>query len=128
MLFSGTGQPVPFVYSLTPTIGGTAPSRPVYTLTLPATDYSIQQVYIINSSADPDQQIMIRRTFRPGDVIVINCDTFAVTVNGEAADFDGVFPLLDPRLGTTNTIDFYAIAADTPILTPQIDWTKRWVS
>ena len=128
VLFSGTGQAVPFVYTLTPTVGGTAPSRPVYTLTLPATDYTIQQIYIVNSSQNPDQQITITRTFLPGDVIVIDCDSFSVTVNGAAADFDGQFPLLDPRLGTTNTISFYAVAADTPTLTPRIDWTSRYLS
>ena len=66
-LFGWTGQPVPFIHTLTPTIGGSAPARPVYTLTLPATDYSIQSVYIVNTTQDPDQQITINRAVRPAD-------------------------------------------------------------
>jgi len=128
-LASGWGvSGLPFLYTLTPTVGGTAPSRPVYTLTLPATDYTIQQVYVVNATVAPTKRLTITRAFLPGDVISIDCDSYEVTVNGAAVDFSGTFPLLDPRAGSTNAINFYALAADTPTLTPAIAWTPRYLS
>lgn len=118
-----------YAYTLTPTVGGTIYSRPAFTITLPSDiDYGISEIRIANTSVSPSVQITITRTFAPGDVLIVNSDTYAVTVNGVAVDFEGGFPLLDPRAGTTNSIVIYAVAQTAPTLSPIIDWVPRFAA
>ena len=128
----GGGGPagVSFSYTLTPTVGGTIYSRPRLTITIPnaGIDYGISKIRILNTTASPDQEFIVTRVFVPGDVLVIDSDTFLCQVNGVPADFSGQFVTLDPRLGTTNSIVIYAVATDAPSLTPVLDWTSRYAA
>lgn len=128
----GGGGPagVSFAYTLTPTVGGTIYSRPRITITIPnaGTDYGITRIRILNTTANPDQEFVVSRAFVPGDVLVIDSDTFICQVNGVPADFSGQFITLDPRLGSTNSIVIYALATDAPSLTPLLEWTSRFAA
>lgn len=118
-----------WLYALMPTVGGTAPSRPVFIITYPlGPDYGLTQLRIVNASLSPSPQITVIRTFSPGDVLIIDCDELSVEVNSTPVDFFGAFPLLDPRVGATNAINLYAWAASAPTLTPEIDWTPRFAA
>ena len=91
-------------------------------------DEGIGKIRILNTTASPDQEFIVTRVFVPGDVLVIDSDTFLCQVNGVPADFSGQFVTLDPRLGTTNSIVIYAVATDAPSLTPVLDWTSRYAA
>lgn len=119
-----------FAYTLTPTIGGDIYSRPVFMLTVPnaGTNYNISQIRLVNTTVTPNQEIDITFAFQPGDVLTIDCSAYTVKVNGIPVDFAGQFPVLDPRAGATNNFVLYALATDQPTVTPEIDWTSRWLS
>lgn len=114
--------------TLTPTPGGSGPCRPTYTITFPGAAYGTTILTVRNVSVSIPQALTITRTFGATDIVVINCDTFVVTVNGAVVDFGGQFPLLDPRAGATNSIQIDSTSTSLSTLTVQIDWRSRWLS
>ena len=65
-----------------------------------------------------NRTVTVARTFAPGDVLVIDCDAKAVTHNGAAVDYSGMFPTFQPGsnpfhtvIAGTAVVDLTAIAA-----------------
>lgn len=108
-----------------PAIGGNLYSRPTITITVVAAN-GMTQLRIENQTLSPVPALIIDRVFANSDVIVIDSATYSVTVNGVATDYEGQFPLLDPRISATNDIDIQATATSAPNLNMGIAWRDRY--
>lgn len=57
---------------------------------------SVSQVYAIKfKNVDRDgneSEIIVNRTFNDGEILVIDCDEYKVTVDGTEVDYSGIFP------------------------------------
>lgn len=110
-------------FTETPTVGGTAPYQlPIFTITIDALTGAGDYVQISNDNNN--QEILIYgQVLTAGDVIVIDCSTRTVTLNGTEIDYDGTFLELEPGANsitytdgfTTRTVDVSAV------------YTKRWL-
>jgi hypothetical protein len=111
------------------TPGGNAPTRPVFTIAVPAGGpYGLTQIAVQNLTASGQPVIRAPRTYSALDTLTIDTDTYKVSIQtGQSVDFAGTVNLiLDPRPGTTNTIRILAIATSIPTLNVTINWTPRW--
>jgi hypothetical protein len=75
--------------SIVLTFTGSAPSKPIFTIDM-TTVGSAQVVELLNF--DTGEYMKIDGPFTNGDQIIVNCLTLAVTKNGTAYPFRGVFP------------------------------------
>jgi len=86
---------------------GTAPAKPIITLTL-TTLSGITKIGVTNNTTS--QTITVQRTFTSSEVLVIDSDNKIVTVDGLEVDYDGVFPDLQQDDNSID-IDFTGTSA-----------------
>lgn len=109
------------------TVGGNIYSRPTLTITVPSGGpYGMTRIAVINATVSPTEALTVLRTWAADEVLVINCDTFSVTVDGVEVNYAGNFPVFDRRAGTTNSIEVHATASSTPTLNCSFVHTPRW--
>jgi len=113
-----------------PTAPATAPCEPAYTLTIGTADYGITSLWLVNTSVSPDRKLIVNQSFAGAGTVVINSNTYAVTVNGSAAqDTEGAFPPLDPSAGgTSNEFEIHAKATAQPTIAYDASWTARYLT
>lgn len=119
-----------YVKSLTPTVGGTIYTRPIIEIVIPGVGgapFGTTQIWVVNSTVFPPQQILIEAVFTSASIILIDTQQELVTIDDVPVDFSGVFPIMDPRAGATNTIEIHSTSTSTPTFGVSIDWTKRYV-
>jgi hypothetical protein len=116
-----------YVWTIAP--GGTAPSQPKFTITIPAGGpYGMTKLWIINDSLSPPLKLVVIKAFAANDVIVIDSALFDATVNAvAAANTEGAYPSLDPRTAS-NALEVHALATSAPTLSITTDWTPRYLS
>lgn len=116
-----------YKHTLTCAVGGSAPSRPTYTITYPAgSNYGVDQLYVENVTTG--NRLTVIRYFTPGDVTVIDCGGETVKVNGVAVEPYGRWPILDPSAAANNSVELHVQARSQPTMTFQADWTARFRS
>ena len=96
-------------------VGGTWRTWPVFELTARAGSS-------VKVEDDADSYVLIERTFRAGDVVLIDCEREAVSVNGADAAADvalgSAFFALEPG---THVLSFSGCSAH------ETTWTERWL-
>lgn len=112
---------------LAPAPGGSAFTYPVITITMPAGGpYGTTSIWVINSTVTPNEQITVNATFAANDVLVIDCDSMTVTLNGVAHDYFGKFPRLDRQAGATNNLEIHTTSTSLPTLNTTTTWRPRY--
>lgn len=83
----------PYTYALSFT--GSAPEqRPIIEITLTAITPSATNFVSVRNDTST-QELVITDTFADGDVLLIDCENFAVTKNGDPVDYTGAFPVFE---------------------------------
>lgn len=102
---------------------GTAPYQlPTVTLTM-TTIPDADSRQIVWGNGGNGQVISIQRIFTSGDVVVINCETKEVTVNGTAVAFTGAFPEFPIGAQVIQYTDSFTSRTFTEVVT----YTKRYL-
>lgn len=111
-----------------PAPGGNAFTYPVITITVPNVvgAYGTTSIWVINSTVTPNEQITVNATFAANDVLVIDCSTMAVTLNGVAHDYFGRFLRLDRQAGATNSLEIHSTSTSLPTLNITVTWRPRF--
>lgn len=104
------------------TLGGTAPQRPIITVTINAVTGGTNSELSIGIT-ETSQTITVSRTYTAGDVLVINSENSMVTVNGTEVEFTGPILELDPGAYTLTYHDTFT-TRDVDI---RIDYHKRYL-
>jgi hypothetical protein len=77
-----SGSEYKYAWAVAP--GGTAPSQPKFTITIPAGGpYGMSKLWVINNSLSPPLKLVIIKAFAANDVIEIDSSLFETTVNDE---------------------------------------------
>lgn len=106
------------------TPGGTAQvQQPIITLTVNSGTGLTAQTITISNPATSVGITSIVRTWIATDVMVVNCATKSVTINGVAADYSGAFPTWVPGSGNIR----YADGFTTRNVTLSATYTKLYL-
>lgn len=110
-------------YTVTPTIGGSAPYQlPIITLELNTITGTGDYVQFTNDNNN--QEILLTGLgLADGDIIVINCEERTVTLNGDPADYFGTFLELEPGSGSITYLDGFT----TRNIDLNISYYKRYL-
>lgn len=103
-------------------IGGSYLSLPTFTITLTAVTGGTAKYMRITNPAN-SKALTITRTWANADVVVINCSTKIVTVNGVLTDYTGTFPTYD----TTDTQVQYDDTFTTRTVALSMTHIKRYL-
>lgn len=110
-------------FTETPTVGGNAPFQlPVITITINSLTGAGDYLQISNDNNN--QELLIYgQGLANGDVVVIDCEQRAVTLNGDLIDYNGTFLELEPGANSiTYTDGFTTRSVDVSAV-----YTKRWL-
>lgn len=109
--------------NMAPTIGGSAPQQlPIFTITLNTITGDGDYIQLSNDSNGQDM-LLYGLGFEDGDVVVINCETRQVTVDGTLVDYRGVFLELEPGANSITYTDGFT-TRDVDI---QAEYYKRYL-
>lgn len=105
---------------------GSAPARPIYQVSVGGGAVVVSRWELSNTTLG--QTMAIQRTFASGDSIVVDTVAMTVKVNGVEVEWSGALPLLERRLGTTNSLRQTATATGgVPTLPMTTTWRPRWL-
>lgn len=110
-------------FTETPTVGGNAPYQlPIFTITIDALTGTGDYIQISNDN-NSQEIVVYGQSLEAGDVVVINCETREVTINGVLADYVGTFLELEPGANSITYTDGFA----TRTVDVAASYTKRWL-
>lgn len=112
------------VYTDNYTFLGSAPVQlPIATITLTAVSSTGSQSLFWGNNGNGQGITITRSTWTTGDVVVINCITKTVTVNGISVDFSGAFPEFPPGAQAISYSDTFT----SRTMTENVVYYKRYL-
>lgn len=109
--------------TITPTIGGSAPFQlPVFTFTLTAITGAGDYIQITNNE-NGQEMLIYGLGLANGDVLVIDCVNYEVTLNGDEVDYNGAFLELEPGAADVTITDGFT----TRTIAMNGEYNKRWL-